>query len=190
MREFAEIRAELDLHKFLESPLGTQYSSQFKPPHPFVIVRHFDANLSPEEIVPYVELLRAAHDWVVRRPELARFVQIELPIEVGRDFVARKRHVYYTSTRSYTEDEPSAPEPPPELAQMRAVFLGLAGKSANPRDGIVERVLARSLLEDSGKTYEGESGFVVVEPKLTVEDVRRWMALGSPAKTNEPKLPG
>jgi hypothetical protein len=39
-------------------------------------------------------------------------------------------------------------------------------------------ILTRSLLEASGNTYLGEEVFVVVEPKVTPEDVEAWFALG------------
>lgn len=176
MRDFAEVRDEFNLQKSFESPLGTVYSVRSKT-GPFVRVRHFDRELGPEFVPAYVDLTRAAYDWIESSPELNALVRIELPIEVGTDFIMRKWHVYYTSTRSYTWEEPWAPEPPPELEPMRAAFRSAVGTSRRPQDELLETVLSRSLLEPSGKTYESESGFVVVELKPLPEEVKQWARL-------------
>jgi hypothetical protein len=186
MREFADIQRDLGLKKFLDSPLGTLYFVPFAPGAPRVIVRHFDSELPPTLVEPFADLVRAAQQWIEHRPELARLVRVEQPVEVGGDFVARKHHTYYTSTDAYVEWE-DPPEPPEEFEQMRSAFRAAVGESADPKDAIIETVLARSLLEPTGKTYFGESDknesegqFIVVEPKLTREDVERWAALSTP----------
>jgi hypothetical protein len=186
MREFAAIQRELGLKKFLDSSLGTLYFVPFAPGAPRVIVRHFDSEIPPTLVKPFADLVRAAQQWIEHRPELARLVRVEQPIEVGRDFIARKHHTYYTSTAAY-EDWEDPPAPPEELEQMRHTFRTAMGRSVDPRDAIIEAVLKRSLLEPTGKTYfgtsdksESEGQFIVVEPKLTHEDVERWAALATP----------
>jgi hypothetical protein len=178
MRDFAEVRNEFNLKRAVESPLGTVYSMASKL-GPFVCVRHFDRELGPEFVPAYVDLTQAAHDWIESHPELKALVRIELPVEAGLDFVMRRWHVYYTSTSSYMWDEPWAPEPPPELEPMRAAFRAAVGKSGRPQDELLETILSRSLLEPSGKTYESESGFVVVELKPLPEEVKQWARLRS-----------
>jgi hypothetical protein len=181
MRAFAEIERELGLKHFLASPLGTLYFVPYAPGGPRVIVRRFDGQLPPVFAGPYADLIRAAQEWVEGRPELERLIRIERPTEVGADFVARPHHTYYTSIDAYTEwDDP--PKRPPELKRMRQALRAALAQPADEGEEILGRVLARSLLEPTGKTYfhEGEGRFIVVEPKLTREDVERWAALSEP----------
>lgn len=98
------------------------------------------------------------------------------------------RHArYYVATDSYADpDEPL--EPPDELAEMRAQFRAASGRSRNPRDVIVERILVRNLLLPTGKTYPGATEdeprvtqFIVVDPKLTRQDLDEWVALSAAA---------
>lgn len=180
-RQFTDVREREGLKKYLSSPLGTLY---FIPGPPTkILVRHFDSELPPTMVGAYVELIQAIHDWIEQRPELAALVQVVLPLEAGRDYVIRPFHVYITSLDSYTWDEPCAPEPPEELEVMRTALRAAMGQSSDPRDAIVERVLARSLLEPSGKTHESEHGFVIVEPMLKPVDVQDWAALQAGAPT-------
>jgi len=181
MREFADIQRELGLQKFLDSPLGTLYFVPFAPNAPRVIVRHFDRELPSRLVIPFADLLREAQHWIERDPTLVRLVSIEQPLEVGRDFIARKHHTYQTATDSYVEWE-DPPEPPEELEEMRTAFQHAVGNSKDPRDAVIETVLARSILEATGKTYfdETASRFVVVEPKVTRDDLERWSNLSKP----------
>jgi len=90
-----------------------------------------------------------------------------LPIEVGVDFVARKHHTYYVSND------------PPELAPMRAEVRRLLKITSDPKTEIVKSTMSRSLLEPTTKTFFecAEMKFVVVEPRVAAEDVRRWSRL-------------
>lgn len=187
MREFTDIQRQLGLKEFLESPMGTLYFVPSNVQCPELIVRRFDGEAPPALVQPYAEIVRAAQQWIERHPELAPLVRVEQPAEVGADFIARKHHVYYVRTASYADrDEPL--EPPEELEEMRAKFRAAIGRSKNPRDVIIECVLARSLLLPTGKTYPGESEdepgltqFIVVDLKLTREDLEEWAALSSAA---------
>lgn len=179
MRKFTEIQHELGLKKFLASPLGTLYFVPFAPGFPRVMVRHFDNELTSTLVKPFAELVQASQNWLERRPELARLVKVEQPIEVGHDFIARPYHMYYTSTDAYVDWE-DPPEPPEELEKMRSALRAEIGQSDDPRDAIIEAVLARSLLKPTGKTYFGDDDqFIVVEPKVTREDLECWSALQS-----------
>lgn len=181
MRAFSTVRQELGLRRFLASPLGTLHLVPFKPRGPRVMVRHFDAELPAELVQSYVNLTRAVHQWVAARPELKSLIRIEQPTEVGVDFVARPHHIYHTSIRSY-DDWEDAPEQPPELEQMRRALRTAISERRSEKEVIIGQVLARSLLEPTGKTYfhEGEGCFIVVEPKLTRQDVERWAAMSGP----------
>ncbi|WP_147469303.1 hypothetical protein [Corallococcus sp. AB045] len=100
---------------------------------------------------------------------------------MGSDFVARKHHLYGVNLASYTEwDEP--PAPPPQLARMQKAFRRSLGKSTDPRNMLLEKVLARSLLEATAKTYfdDDEERFIVVDLKPTADEVKRWAALSAP----------
>lgn len=171
------MKQELGLQKFLASPLGTLYFVPSAPGRPRIIVRHFDGELSPAFVQPYADLIRAAQQWVERHSGLDRLVRIEQPTEVGEDFVARPHHTYSTSIDAYEEWE-DPPQPPAELTEMRDLLRAALLEPADPKEAIIHRVLARSLLEPTGKTYfhEGEGRFIVVEPKLTSDDVQRWAA--------------
>ena len=178
MRSFAEISHTTGLKKFLESRSGTLYFDAQRPV-PTMIVRHFDRDLPPAMVRPFAELNAAAQRWLAAHPEVARYVHLEPPIEVGKDFVARPHHVYYQSLRSYDEpDEDDPVEPPDELAPMRQAVRAALGHPANEREQIVEAVLARSLLGPTGKTYIGDDRFIVVELSPTLADLERFTAAG------------
>ncbi|MGW4647993.1 hypothetical protein [Kitasatospora sp. NPDC004289] len=169
MRTFSELSDALGLRKFLFSPLGTLYFVPSAPGSPRVMVRRFDGLLPPALAAPYAGLITACADWVAARPSVAADVRVLLPLEVGTDFVARPHPVYHASTDSY---DPASP--PAELAAMhRTVAAALEAPATGERDGVVTRVLARSLLEPTGRTYydERERRFVVVEPKIEPSDL-------------------
>src|SRR5215510_5897210 len=153
MRNFAEIFHTAGLKKFLESRSGTLYFDAERPT-PTMIVRYFDRDLPPSLVRPFAELNAAAQRWLAAHPEVARYVRLEPPIEIGEDFVARPHHVYYQSLRSYDEpDEDDPVDPPDELAAMRPAVRAALGHPKDEREQIVEAVLARSLLGPTGKTY-------------------------------------
>jgi hypothetical protein len=178
MRKFIEIQQELGLKKFISHPLGTLYFVPFEPGSRDIMVRHFDGELTVDFVIPFANLVQATQQWIEHRPKLARLVKVEQPIEVGYDFIARPFHIYYTSTDAYVEWE-DPPDPPEELEHMRTLFRKEIGKSNNPKDILIETVLVKSLLEPSYKTYFAESKgqFIVVEPKLTQEDIEQWNTL-------------
>jgi hypothetical protein len=179
--EFHDIQHELTLKKFLDSSSGTLYFVPFKPRQPRVIVRHFDSQLPVSLIPSFVSLTSAAQSWLMEHPPLNSLVRVIQPQEVGHDFVAREHFTYYTSTESYELDEEPLPEQPGELAVMRASFRNACGATSSSMM-IVETVLARSLLEPTGKTFfhEGERCFIVVELKPTREELEKWAEIDHP----------
>jgi hypothetical protein len=178
MRDFATIERDLKLDRFISTALGTLYVADDGRGVPRLMVRRFDGDASPSLIGPFVDIFRRSQDWVDGHG-LAGLIRIEQPTEVGVDFVARPYHIYTTSLWSFDEDS-RPPEPPPELAVMRKKLRQAIGKSSDPRDTILERVLTRSLLEPSAKTIftTREDRFVVVEPKIAPADVQGWSTLG------------
>ena len=178
MRKFNEIQQELGLKEFLLTSLGTLYYIPSAPGTPRVRVRYFDSDPLIVLVKPFVDIVQATQEWIEHRPKLASLVKVEQPIEVGYDFIARLHHIYCTSTETYVNwDNP--PEPPEELEQMRTIFRKEIGKSNNPKDILIETVLAKSLLEPSYKTYfaERKGQFIVVELELTPEYIQQWHAL-------------
>src|SRR5204862_6903125 len=135
------------------SPLATPDFVPKPPEAAGILECHFDNQLGPELFAAYVDLVRATSAWLLENPRLAELVRVEQPMELGTDFVARPHHTYYTSTDAYTRAE-DPPRPPAELAEMRSLLRAVFGEPpADAREAIVRRVLARSLLEPSGKTY-------------------------------------
>jgi hypothetical protein len=178
MRDFADLQHEAGLEKFLDSPLGSLFVISDTRGWPLHMVRHFDRDLRPELISHYVELVKETAEWIAGRPELARLVRVEQPTEIGRDFVTRPYYVYYTSTRSY-ESPGDPPDSPRQLEEMRRAVRAAIAAPSNKKNELVARVLARSLLDPTSKTSfdEREGRFIVVEPKLTADDVEEWAAL-------------
>lgn len=175
MREFSDLTQDPGLRKFLDSPLGTLHMVLDDRSVPVRLVRRFDAELSPSLVTPFVELVAATKQWVESHPDIASLVEVEKPNEVGRDFVSRPFHIYSESLMAY-EEQDNALEPPQELALMRSRVRAAIRDSSDPETSAIEVVLARSLLQPTFKTYYVEAGsrFVVVEPKLTTDDVYRW----------------
>lgn len=177
MRDFEDIRSALGLQKFLESPAGTLYFSPTAHGADRVLVRRFDATVPPDLTPVYADLVRAVADWVQAAPDVARYVRVERPFEVGRDFIARPYPIYYVSTDAYDAD---GPLPPPELDDMhKAVRAAVARRGADQDRGehvVIGRVVTASLLEPTGRTYfnENDDLFVVVEPKIDAADVHDW----------------
>ncbi len=179
MRDFADLESEPGLKKFCDSPLGTLYMVLDDRGVPTRMLRHFDTLVPAALTSAYASLVEHCRLWIEQRGDLARRVTLEPLLEVGRDFVARRFHVYLAATRAYVEWE-DPPEVPEELGEMRGVFNRERSSSASAGDTLLQTVLARSLAEPTGKTYfdEVQQRFVIVEPKILPEDVRRWSEQG------------
>jgi hypothetical protein len=178
MRAFTDVAAEHTLQKFLDSPFGTLYFVPYARGAPSLVVRRFDGEWPPALAGSYADLMRGAQQWIERHPDLARLVQVEQPLEVGRDFVARKHLRFHVPTTAYVNwDDP--PEPPAELEAMRAAFRAARRDAADERDQLIAAILARSILEPSGKTFflPDEQQFIIAEPKPTRGEIERWAEL-------------
>lgn len=174
MRKFEEINFELGLVKYLASPLGTLY---FVPPGtgaPRLMVRRFDSEISPNLIPTYVELINEIKNWIDRN-NLSKWVEIDFPVEVGADFVARRNHTYYYSIQTYDESEYDI-QPPKILTLMRKSVVNAFMGNADDTTRIIQDIVRRALLEPTGKTYFNETlgKFIVVEPPFKSEDLQKW----------------
>lgn len=180
MRTFQEIQSEWGLLPFAEGPKGSLYCVPVRPGAPRWLVRRFDRSLAPESIAAYVELLAAAKEWVARDPVLTKLVEIEQPVEIGRDFIAR-RHINATSLEAYLSPDLEAPGPeqPDELAPMQSRFRALAASASSPQDKLLVAVLARSLLEPTRKTMYSsrEEHFVIADLRPTAVELSQWSEL-------------
>lgn len=178
MRSFSDIRDQPSVKEFLRSPLGTLYMRLDESGLPREMIRHFDSDLEPKLVRPFVEIIRNFKDWVESHPKLLFLVKVEQPSEVGHDFITRAFHVYFSSTRTYMERE-NPPKAPAELTQMQDLIRAEIGKPKETREAILEKVIIKSLLEPTGKTLFDETShqFVVVEPKINREDLERWLSL-------------
>jgi hypothetical protein len=177
MTNFSSLERTLCLKKFLASPLGTLYFVPYAPGSPRIVVRCFDGPLRPDMAPVYADLVRAIQHWIERQPSVDALARVVEPAEVGDDYVARPHHTYSASTNSYYDDEDPV-EAPAEWARL-ITAVREAPPPANHRDALVAEVARRSLAEPNGKTYfnETEGRFIVVDPKLAIDDVRRWAEL-------------
>jgi hypothetical protein len=176
MGDFASLERRLGLKKFLGSRLGTLYFVPYTPVGQRVIVRRFDAELPPELTAAYAELVSAVQRWVEQHPEVDALARIVEPINVGDDYLMRPHHTYGVSTDRY-QDEEDPIEPPVQWHQLIAAVRAVP-RSVEGRDGVVDGVIRRTLTEPNGKVYfnEIEGRFVVVDPKISADDVRHWAA--------------
>jgi hypothetical protein len=173
---FKDIQQARELIPAHYSPLGTVYVSPGTR-LPIYAVRHFDKELLPDMVPAYAGLIRAVGEWVEARPTVKRWVDVRQPIEVGGDYVMRHWERYYYSLRSYDRPDKVSPVPvPDELPIMREVVEAALQEPMREQEMIIADVIRRSLLGPSGKTMiEDDDGpFIIVEPKLIVDDVLHW----------------
>ena len=152
MRDFDQLASQERVARFLGSKNGTLFVISDERGLPITMVRLFDTDLRPASIPKFVKLVRNCGAWIASVAALAELVRVEQPTEVGVDFVARPYHIYYTSTRTYTNPD-SRVAAPPELDLMRAIFADAIASAADPADKLAAHVLSRNLLNPSGKTY-------------------------------------
>jgi len=178
MRDFAELLREYSLIPLTESHAGDLYVPA-SPDGPDLVVRHFARGLAPEMIPAFVELHRAAQHWIETDELLTSLARVEQPAEQGRDCVAR-RFCRGTSLRTFMSTDPDddRPESPDELAVLQERFQARASAVSTDQERVVAEVLSRSLLTPTAKTVyrPNEARFVVVELKVTRDDLERWLA--------------
>jgi hypothetical protein len=174
VRTFDDIQSELKLVNYVGSSAGNLYIVPVAPGAPRIVVRHFDRDLSPAFVPSYTDMLQAAGAWIERDPALARLVRVEQPVEVGRDFIARRHHLG-TPISAYADEE-DPPEPPEEMTTLKTLFSKRLAETSSPRDRLIAQVLARSILEPTAKTFfsERENRFVIADLKPTREELERW----------------
>jgi hypothetical protein len=185
MREFPDIERDLHLMKFTDSRNGTLYCVPVAPGAPRLIVRRFDGEIPPSLVPQYAAMIDATAAWIAADPELAKLVRIEHPVEIGRDYIAR-RHFNATSLDALLETDPEEdpPEQPPELRRMQARFRERTKVANDARETLLTSILARSILDRSLKTFYDHDAeqFVIADLKPTCAELERWRELAAPAK--------
>jgi len=180
MKTFDDLRASRSLERFLGGPMGTLYFDPTSTWSDRVLVRHFDSTYLPEDVAAYADLIKAVKDWVRGHFEVNTWVHLHEPIEVGADYLVRPYPMYQYSTDSY-DGAAGSPPAPDELAQMQQAVRAALSQDQNPSGSaeVIARVVARSLLEPTGRTFFDENNrrFIVVEPKIDRVDVDEWVTM-------------
>ena len=176
-RFFKELQKELNLKRFLGSELGTLYFVPHSSGKEDVIVRHFDQKLQPQMIRSYSDIVNSVSNWVDENQSLNKIVRVEKIKEFGHDYTLRQHYVYYVSLVDYYDQEQSIPIPE-QLSHMQSILnqeLNQKGDEGHKLN-IIKKVLKNSLHKKKKKTFfDGkEDKFIVVEPKILVEDVIDW----------------
>lgn len=180
MQSFKEIEKQVGLKRFLSSPLGTLYFQPELPMAQQVIFRHLDGELPVELLPVYVDLYHATIAWVKDDVTLNMYALFP-NIEVGIDYIKRPFYSYHVSVFNYLQDSSDEHyvEPPELYTEMTEEVSGILSQPVKGKESIIQRILRRSLLEPTRKTiYDHKRlAFILVEPKVTVEDLEEWKSL-------------
>jgi hypothetical protein len=175
MRTFEELKKEKSIKRFLASELGTLYFEPDAPRDMGVIVRHLDSKLTIELLPVYVHLYHSIQQWIEIHPEVNSYVFMANLIEVGEDYLILPFYEYHVSNRRYFEEGENYLEPEEEYEPMIEAVTKELG-TASDQEGVISKVLRRSLLEPTGKTFfeDDIDKYVIVEPKVTIADIEQW----------------
>ncbi|HEU4325325.1 MAG TPA: hypothetical protein VFS21_19435 [Roseiflexaceae bacterium] len=180
VRSFKDIQQSLALVTFAASPLGTLYYNSHAFGRDMLLVRHFDSDLPPKYAIAYSDLIWSIQDWIQQYPDIAQILRIEQPLEVGKDFIARKWHFFNMSNSigAYNQNKNSI-HTPPEFFKLKHSFDQIVSTLNNTQDDIFIRILHKTLFGSSEKAYfyYGTRRFIVAEPMIKPEDVIEWANL-------------
>lgn len=173
IRTFSELRASDALTRADDSPLGPVYWTQGTRPG---LIRVFEA---PGELAAYVALHEHAHLWIHRDydHDAWHVLDVDEPIEVGADFAIMPQRIGNT-LESFVRDDDRA-EPPPRLAELRALMPKLVAAATDPVDAWVASAVARRLAgPDENTIYDwGEQRFYMQDLAPSRDELRAWLAL-------------
>jgi hypothetical protein len=177
MKTFEELKNKMTLKPRAgdECELGTMYFDPAATRNTITIIRHLDNKLTVEMLPVYVHLYHSIQQWIANHPEINQCVFMPDLIEVGEDYFIRPFHVYHVSTYRYFEEGEDYLEPEEEYEPMIEAVTKELG-TASDQEGVISKVLRRSLLEPTGKTFfKSRLGkYVIVEPKVTIADIEQW----------------
>lgn len=174
MKSFEELNKQIALARYIGSEFGTMYFIQNVPREKEAIVRHLDGKLTIELLPLYIQLYDSIKKWIDKTPKLQEYVFMPDFLEIGKDYIIRPFFAYYIATSEYNDEEEPI-EPPAQYEEMKALASKeLDGSSGN--EEIIRRVLRKSLLKPTGKTYFDYKmkKFIIVEPKISLEDLAEW----------------
>ena len=175
MRTFDQVMQAYDLHRWGGGSIGRLYlpreKSLRKP-----LFRHFDTDRVAGLVQPYADLITAFDRWIADRPDVAELVEVLALTEIGVDFVARPFIPYMYALNGYDDPEEwdLVDVIPEELGPMRERVRSHLTTVLTGRDGILQEMVAASLLGPSSATVMGHERWLVVSPVLTIERVERW----------------
>jgi hypothetical protein len=176
MKTFEELKNEIKIKRSAgdECEFGTMYFEPNVPRDKETIIRHLDNKLTVEMLPVYVDLYNSILAWLEAHPDINHYVFMPNLIEVGKDYFIRPYHVYSVSIRSFLDEEEPV-EPLDEYHEMVQVVSKELGPSTT-NEGVIARILRKSLLGSTSKTFfeDDINKFIIVEPKVTIEDIEQW----------------
>jgi hypothetical protein len=176
MKTFEELKNEIKIKRSAggECEFGTMYFEPDAPSDRDVIIRHLDNKLTIDMLPVYVHLYHSIQQWIEIHPEVNSYVFMANLIEIGKDYYTRPFYEYHVSNRRYfdTYEPIEPPDGYEEMVQVVSKELGPASEN----EGVISKVLRKSLLEPTGKTFytSRKKKFIIVEPKVTIADIEQW----------------
>lgn len=177
MRTFAELRRFEHLHHARDTELGAEYWMADGGPR----VRVFE-QVGVAGLAAYVTLHAYAHLWIHGDYDHDTWLVLDVdePIEVGVDFVVMPRRIGNTLD-SFVRDEDRA-EPPPRLADLRALIPKLVTAAVTPADRWVAALVANRLAGPDIHTIFvwAEQRFYIQDLAPSREELEAWRAVAPP----------
>jgi hypothetical protein len=177
MRTFVELRCSEHLHHARDTELGAEYWMEDGERR----VRLFE-HVGAAGMAAYVTLHECAHLWIHGDYDHDAWLVLDVDesIEIGVDFVVMPRRVGNTLD-SFVRREDRA-EPPPRLADLRALIPKLVAAAVTPADRWIAAVVANRLAGPDIHTI-----FVWAEQRFYIQDLApsraeldAWRAVAPP----------
>ena len=176
MKSFEELKKEIPIARFIGSELGTTYIDTNLPRSEMIVIRHLDSKLTIELLSTYEELYNEIIKWIEDNSKIQQYVFMPSLIEIGKDYFIRPFYVYDIAIRDYMDKEDEDYIEPPELFKEMQNEVSNELKEESGKEGLIQRILRKSLLEPTGKTIYDHiiNKFIIVEPKVSLEDIKEW----------------
>lgn len=178
MESFETLKTKRNFKKFLNSQLGTLYMELDDRTYPINMARHFDETIPADLTMDYFNLVLACNKWIETHPVLSNLVTTNNPESFGKDYIIRPFLVFINTTSKYDREE-NPLDVPNELIAIRSAFMESIGKNSDQFSTLIERILHRSIIDPNTKTFFSErtEKLVIVEPKITPDDLDEWIEL-------------
>ena len=180
MKSFEELKSEITLVRYIGSEFGTMYFEPNLPRGKKKIIRHLDNKLPAELLPVYEELYNSIIEWIEGKPKIEKYVFMPSLLDIGKDYIIRPFYVYDIAIRNYLDKGDEDYVQPPELFEDMKNVVSKELNDREGKEGIIHRVLRKSLLEPTGKTIYNNSmnKFIIVEPKISLTDLNEWRSQG------------